>query len=126
MREKHRASPLYDFSEYSSYLTNVSLEYLDLLYLSITTNGSSNEEQTAENPLGVLPYQFEPEFDSNDAENHIRVSFHKAILATIDLSYLRLILRLPALIFTSVSRNKCKTIVNPAHVEKKILFYLTG
>ena len=29
-------------------------------------------------------------------------SFHKVILATIDLSYLRLILRLPALIFTSV------------------------
>ena len=29
-------------------------------------------------------------------------SFHKAILATIDLTYLRLILRLPALIFTSI------------------------
>ena len=48
---------------------------------------------------------------------HIRGSFHKAILATIDLSYLRLIIRLPALIFTSVPRNDFKTIVNPAHVE---------
>ena len=41
-------------------------------------------------------------------------SFHKAILATIDLSYLQLILRLPALIFTSVPRNNFKTIVYPA------------
>ena len=41
-----------------------------------------------------------------------RGSFHKAILATIDLSYLRLILRL----FTSAPRNNFKTIVNPAHV----------
>ena len=45
-------------------------------------------------------------------------SFHKAILATIDLSYLRLILRLPALIFTSVPQNNFKTIVNPTHVDK--------
>ena len=41
--------------------------------------------------------------------NHMMImpwgSFHKAILATIDLSYLRLILRLLALIFTSVPRN---------------------
>ena len=44
-------------------------------------------------------------------------SFHKAILATIDLSYLRLILRLPALIFTSVPRNNFKMIVNPTHVK---------
>ena len=44
-------------------------------------------------------------------------SFHKAILATVDLSYLRLILRLPALILTSVARNNFKTIVNPAHVK---------
>ena len=53
-------------------------------------------------------------------------SFHKAILATTDLSYLRLILRLLALIFTSVPRNNFKMIVDPAHVEKKILFNLTG
>ena len=39
-----------------------------------------------------------------------RESFHKAILATVDLSYLRLILRLPALIFTSVPQNNFKTI----------------
>ena len=41
-----------------------------------------------------------------------RGSFHKANLATIDLSYLRLILWLPALIFTRVPRNNFKTIVN--------------
>ena len=45
------------------------------------------------------------------------LQFHKAILPTIYLSYLRLILRLPALIFTSVQRNNFKTIVNPAHVD---------
>ena len=45
-------------------------------------------------------------------------SFHIAILVTIDLNYLRLILRLPALIFTSISLNNFKAIVNPAHVEK--------
>ena len=50
----------------------------------------------------------------------------QTILATIDLRYLRLILRLPALIFISVPRNKCKAIVNPAHVDKKILLHLTG
>ena len=38
-------------------------------------------------------------------------SFHKAILATVDLSYLRLILWLPALIFTSILWNNYKTIV---------------
>ena len=48
-----------------------------------------------------------------------RGSFHKTILATIDVAYLRLILRLLALIFTRVPRNNFKTIVNPAHVEKK-------
>ena len=53
-------------------------------------------------------------------------SFQKAIFATIDLTYLWLILRLPALIFTSVPQNKRKTIVNPAHVQNKILFHLTG
>ena len=45
-----------------------------------------------------------------------RGSFHKANLATIDLSYLRLIVRLPALIFTSVLLNNFKTIVNPVHL----------
>ena len=53
----HEAFHTCDSSENSSFLTNDSLEYLDLLHLSITTNGSSNEEETAENPLGVLPYQ---------------------------------------------------------------------
>ena len=53
-------------------------------------------------------------------------SFHKAILATIDLSYLRLILRLLALIFTSIPWNNFKMILNPAQVEKKCLFHLTG
>ena len=57
-----------DSSENSFFLTNDSLEYL-----SITTNGSTNEEETAENLLGVLPYQFEPEFNSDDAENHVTI-----------------------------------------------------
>ena len=50
-------------------------------------------------------------------------SFHKAILATINLSYLWLIL-----IFTSVPRNNFKTIINPTHVENifLFLFHLTG
>ena len=52
--------------------------------------------------------------------------FHKVILATIDLSYLRLILQLPALIFTSFPQNNFKTIVNPTHVELFFLFHLTG
>ena len=38
-----------------------------------------------------------------------RGSFHKAVLATVDLRYLRLILRLPTLIFTSVPRNNLFT-----------------
>ena len=46
-------------------------------------------------------------------------SFHKAILATINLSYLWLILRLAALILISVPRSNFKTIIKPAHVEKK-------
>ena len=50
-----------------------------------------------------------------------RGSFHKAILATIDLSYLWLILWLPALIFTSVPRNNFKTIVNPRTRKLKML-----
>ena len=40
-----------------------------------------------------------------------RGSFHKAILATIDLSYLWLILWLPALIFTSVPRSDVRLTV---------------
>ena len=43
----------------------------DLSHLSITSNGLSTEEKTIENPLGVLPYQFEPEFDSECPEKHI-------------------------------------------------------
>ena len=50
-----------------------------------------------------------------------RGSFHKAILATIDLSYLWLILWLPALIFTSFPRNNFKTIVNPLTCKLKML-----
>ena len=44
--------------------------------------------------------------------------FHKAILVTIDLSYLRLIVRLPALL--SVPRNNFKMIVII------LIFHLTG
>ena len=54
-----------------------------------------------------------------------RGSFHKVITATTDLSYLRLILRLPALIFTSFPRNNFKTIVNLAHIEKRFMFHVT-
>ena len=46
-----------------------------------------------------------------------RWSFHKVNLATIDLSYLRLMLRLPTLIFTNVPRSNFKTLVNPADIE---------
>ena len=46
-----------------------SLEYLDLSHLSITSSGVSTEEETTENPLGVLPYLFELEFDSDGPEN---------------------------------------------------------
>ena len=41
-------------------------------------------------------------------QHQTRGSFQKAILATVDLSYLRLILRLSALIFTSVQRNNLR------------------
>ena len=40
-----------------------SLEYLNVSHFSITSNGLSIEEEAIENPLGVLPYQFEPKFD---------------------------------------------------------------
>ena len=58
-----------DSAENGSFLRDNSLEYLDLSH--ITSNGLSIEEETKENPLGVLPYQFEPEFDSDDPRNHI-------------------------------------------------------
>ena len=45
-----------------------SLEYLDLAHLSITPNGLLIEE-TIENLLGALPYQFELEFNSDGLEN---------------------------------------------------------
>ena len=48
-----------------------SLEYLDLLQLSIISNGLSIGEERIENLLCILPYQFEPIFDSNGLENHI-------------------------------------------------------
>ena len=41
------------------------------LLLSITSNGLSIDEETIENVLGVLPNQFEPEFDSDGLENRI-------------------------------------------------------
>ena len=66
-------------------------------------------------------------FNKNNLnEFYTRGSLHRAILATLDLSYLLLTLRLPALIFTSVPRANFKTIVNPAHVENIVLFHLTG
>ena len=58
-----------DSAENGSFLRDNSLEYLDLSH--ITSNGLSIEEETKENPLGVLPYQFEPEFDNDDPGNYI-------------------------------------------------------
>ena len=52
---------------------NDSLECLDLLHLSIISNGLLTEEERIENLLGVLPYQFEPELDCDCLENHIGV-----------------------------------------------------
>ena len=48
-----------DSADNGSFLTDDSLEYLDLSHLSIrpTSNGLSIEEEIKENPLGVLPYQ---------------------------------------------------------------------
>ena len=40
-----------------------------ILYDTLT--GLSLEEETIENPLGVLSYQFEPEINSDCSENHI-------------------------------------------------------
>ena len=40
-------------------------------HFSITSNGLSIEEEAIENPLGVLPYQFEPKFDSDGPVNQI-------------------------------------------------------
>ena len=60
-----------DSTENDSFLMNDSLEYLDLLHLSIISNGLLTEEERIENLLGVLPYQFEPELDCDCLENHI-------------------------------------------------------
>ena len=60
-----------DSLRYGSFLTDVSLEYLDLSHLSITSNGLSTEDETVEHLLGVLPYQFQLEFVSGDPENQI-------------------------------------------------------
>ena len=51
-------------AENGYFLTDDSLEYSDLSHLSVISNELSIEEETIENPLGVLPYQFELEFDS--------------------------------------------------------------
>ena len=59
-----------DSSDNDSFRMDNSLEYLNLSHFSITSNGLSIEEETIENLLGV-PYQFDPEFDSDDPENHI-------------------------------------------------------
>ena len=67
--------------------------------------------------IKILPQEIKTPWNNGKA---IWGSFHKAILATIDLSYLQLILRLLALIFTSAPQNIFKTIVIPAHVKKKI------
>ena len=60
-----------DSAENCSFLTDDSLGYLDLSHLSITSNGLSIEEETIENLIWVLPYQVEPEFNSDGRENHI-------------------------------------------------------
>ena len=66
---------------------NDILEYLDSLHLSIISNGLSFEEETIENPLGVLPHQFELQFDSDGLENHISWRFltrsHKKFILSI-------------------------------------------
>ena len=59
-----------DFPENGSFLTDDSLKHLDLSHLSITWNGLSIEEEAIENLLGVLPYHFEPEWDSDGPEKH--------------------------------------------------------
>ena len=45
---------------------------------------------------------------------HSRGSFHKAILATVDLSYLRLVIRCQPLYLQAFHETNFKTIVNPA------------
>ena len=88
---------------------------------------SSNEKTRNPTPRrGVGKSPRTPPVSARDIENrssarkvnNTRVSFHKANLATVDLSYLRLIIRLPALIFTSVPRNNFNTIVNHARSVK--------
>ena len=49
---------------------DANFEYLYLSHLSITLNGLLIEEETIENLLGNLPYQFELKVDSDGLENH--------------------------------------------------------
>ena len=58
-----------DSEDNRSFLTDDSLKYLNVSHFSITSNGLSIEEEAIKNPLGVLPYQFEPKFDG--PENQI-------------------------------------------------------
>jgi hypothetical protein len=53
-------------SENDSFLTDASFEISEISSLSIHSNGTSNDEVEEENALGVLPYQFEPEYDTDD------------------------------------------------------------
>ena len=60
-----------DSAENISFLTDDSLEYLNLSHLSLTSNGLSIEEETIENLLSVLPYQFEAGFNNDGPKKHI-------------------------------------------------------
>ena len=51
-------------AENGKFLMDDSLEYLDLSHLSIILNGLLTEQETIESLLGILPYQFEPVFNS--------------------------------------------------------------
>ena len=81
MREKHNASPFSaqvsrDVTRYIRRIVSTwRLQTIvcilgDLSHLSITSNGLLTEE-TIENALYVLPYQFQPEFDSDGPGNLI-------------------------------------------------------
>ena len=58
-----------DSENNGSFSTYDNLKYLNLSHWS--SNGLSIEQETIENPFGVLPYQFEPEFNLDGPENHI-------------------------------------------------------
>ena len=59
----------------ANFLTDDSLEYLDLSHLSITSNGLSTKKEIIANPLGVLPYQCEPGFDRDSPEKNINIGW---------------------------------------------------